>query len=143
MRAKNLINSILVLFILVSIPATVLIARNANIGSKADTLTLSVAVTPKSQEIVRGGSRSFQLDLSVPDRDVKSSVPVLLKFAELPTGISLNPQPLGATLSNHYQKNHIFNVVVDRKTAVGTYEIEVVVSDLKTQQKTSFSVVVK
>lgn len=143
MLAKNLINAILILFILVSIPVTVLIARNANIGSKADTLAISVAVSPKTQEIVTGGSRSFELKLEVPERDINSQVPVLLKFSDLPTGLTLSPQPLGATFSNNYQKNHIFNVVVDPKTKPGTYPVEVVASDLKSQQKTSFSVTIK
>lgn len=143
MPAKNLINTILILFILVSIPVTVIIARNANIGSKADTLSLSVSVTPKAGQISAGGSHSFDLELGVPDSDVKSKVPVLLKFSDLPSGLTMLPQPLGATPSNGYQKHHTFNVLVDPKVIPGTYHVEVVASDLKYQQKTSFDVVVK
>lgn len=142
-KAKNFANIILVLFVLFSIPLTIQVAQRSNLASRAAGLDLSVAVTPNSGEIASGGSLVFQLELNVPSQNIKNKIPVLLQFNGLPEGVSLNPRPLGATPSNYFQKIHSFNVVVDSITKAGKYNIEVIASDLKRQQKTVFSIVVK
>lgn len=143
-KAKSLINSILILFILFSIPVTVLVAqRSANLGSKAATADFSLQVSPGIQSVARGGHATYNLEMTFPDADIQSSTPVLLHFSALPEGVALIGQPIGAALSNKFQKTHLFQVAIDPKAAKGTYKVQVTASDLRNSATAEFSVVIQ
>ena len=142
--AKKLVNTALVLFILFSIPVTVLVARrSSNLASRASGEVLSLQISPSTRSLNRGSSSSFTLSLDFPDLFTKTSSSVLLHFDQLPPGVSIHNQPLGATPSNNYQKVHIFTVVADPTAAIGTYKIGISASDLSRTETTSFSLEIK
>jgi hypothetical protein len=143
-QVKKLVNTILVLFILFSIPVTVLVARrSANIGSDASASALGLQISPGMRTIEKGGSGAYTLEMTVPKEYQNSGSPVLLQFGKLPSGMVIINQPLGATKSNNFQTVHIFTIAVDSKISSGNYPIEVVASDLNRTHKTTFSVAVK
>lgn len=141
--AKKILNLALLLFILFSIPVTVFIAKRANLNSSASGLALSLSVTPASQAITKTSSAAFVLNLNFSESRVSANNPILLHFSDLPEGVALQPQPLGATPSNNFQKTHHFNVVTGSNAALGTYKVEITATDMVTTQKTSFSFTVR
>lgn len=142
-NTKNFTKALLILFVLLAIPLTIQVARRNDLISKADGLDLSVQAIPSSREIAVGTSGTFQLELNVPSLNIKNQTPVFLSFSDLPAGVTLSSQPLGATPSNYFQKSHLFNVMVDSTAKAGKYTVEVIASDLKNQHKTAFSFIVK
>lgn len=140
---KKFLNLALIIFILVSIPITAFVARQANLSSNASTNNFSIQVTPGSQIIKKGESASFKLDLTFPDATIANKELVLLEFRGLPTGVSLQNQPIGATPSNNYQKVHIFTAQASNTIKEGEYEVRVISSTLKRTQSTAFKIVVK
>ncbi len=141
--AKKILNISLFLFILFSIPVTVFIAKRANLNSSASSLALSASVSPSTQAITKSSSGSFVLTLNFSNSHLTSGNGILLHFSDLPEGVALQPQPIGATPSNNFQKIHYFNVVTGSNAKAGTYKVDITATDMITTQKTSFSFTIK
>jgi hypothetical protein len=140
---KKFINGLLVLFILFSIPVTVLIARQANLGTSASVSDLAVTIRPTDQEVARGGSGTYLLDLSFSESVKSANLPVLIHFGELPEGVQIIEVPLGATPSNDYRQTHSFQIAVDSTATSGQHFIVVQATDMRKTIETKFALTIK
>lgn len=136
---RNFATIALLLFVLVSIPVTVIIARRANLGSSASSSAFAFGVTPPSQSLARGESYAYTLEFNFSDGYKSAPRDILLHFSDLPTGVTMTPQPIGATKSNNYQSLHKFNLVVSPSASAGEHSIRVEATDLSTSHETNFT----
>lgn len=136
---KTFFNTLLVLFILFSIPVTVLIAQRAGTVSRAASYPFSLSIKPDNQTIIQGGSYPYTLEFNFSPQYRKNPVPIYLEFAGIPEGVTLLPQPLGATGSNNFQRIHKYSLITTPQVPLGSYTITVTASDLSRVVKSSFS----